>query len=311
MSIIFTQPIARRAIWGGKTLRTYFGFPEDFGDDIGQAWAFSAQHSAPSVICGGEYEGWTLLQLWEKHPELFQSRYERFPFIISLVAPEDDLSIQVHPDDAAARLQGFSSGKNEAWVFLRAPEKGQIIYDHHAASPAELNAYIDRSAWLQLVRMLPVSQDETVYIPAGTLHALGKGSIVYEIQQATDVTYRFFDYDRTDAQGQKRPLQLEEAIACLHYDHPAQEVSKPAPLVAQSGSITETICVRNDSFTVRRFDIHGEGIVHKPMYLLATVVSGEGTADGKPVHIGSSFLIPAGESVHLQGDISLLTTAEI
>lgn len=310
MSIILTLAIAKHTIWGGKTLRTFFGFPDDFGDDVGQAWAFSAQQSEPSMIFGGVYNGWTLSQLWEKHPELFRSRCDHFPFIISLVAPEDDLSIQVHPDESVARAQGYPSGKNEAWVFLYAPADGQIIYDHRAADQRDLMTYIHRNAWMELVRTLPVAQGDTVYIPAGTLHALHKGSIVYEIQQATDVTYRFFDYDRIDAKGCKRPLQLKEAIACLHYDHPEPELSKPMPIITQDGCITETVCLKNESFVVRRFDIRGTGVVHKPMYLLATVVSGQGIADGIPVRVGSSFLIPAGESVCIDGELSLLTTAE-
>lgn len=310
MSIILTLPIAKHTIWGGKTLRSFFGFPKHFGNDAGQAWVFSAQQGESSLICGSGYNGWTLSKLWEKHPELFRSRYDHFPFIISLVAPEDDLSIQVHPDESVARAKGYPSGKNEAWVFLQAPADGHIIYDHCAADQHDLMTYINRNAWMELVRTLPVTQGDTVYIPAGTLHALQKGSIVYEVQQATNVTYRFFDYDRTDAKGCKRPLQLKEAVACLRYDHPEPELSKPIPSVTQDGPITETVCLQNESFFVRRFDIRGAGVIQKPMYLLATLVSGQGIVDGVPVRAGGSFLVPAGEPVCVEGAFSLLTAAE-
>lgn len=310
MSVLFTTPIAKRTIWGGKTLRKFFHFPEDFGDDVGQAWVFSAQPGDSNILHGDSFDGWTLEQLWHERPELFHSKYGKFPFIISLVAPEDDLSIQVHPDDAYAQAHGHPCGKNEAWYFLHAPSSGHILYGHHAADLSAAKEYIANEQWTDMVRTLDVAADETVYIPAGTLHALSNGSIVYEIQQSTDVTYRFYDYDRTDAQGRKRPLQLEDAIACLHYDQPTIEQAKPAPQSKTTDWGRETICVQSDSFVVRRLDVAAQGTLCYPMYFVATVVAGAGLVNGQPVQVGTNFLVPAGETVFIQGNVTLLTTAE-
>ncbi len=309
MSIIFTNPIPRKALWGGTALREYFHFPADFGDDAGQAWAFSAQDGCANWLTGGGYDGWSLRELWEQRPGLFLSRYQTFPFIISLVAPLQDLSIQVHPDAAAAGKLGYSSGKNEAWVFLKAPDAASILYGHCARDEQALRRHISQGDWAHLVRQLPVAAGDTVYIPAGVVHALRKDSVVYEIQQATDITYRFYDYGRLDGKGQPRPLQLEEAIGCLRYGDVLPE-ARPRQTVRQLPGVTETTCVANDSFVVRRIDCHGECCLQYPGYQLMTVVAGESWAADAVVSMGSSFLLPAGEALFLRGELTLMATAE-
>ena len=305
-----TKPIPRETIWGGKSLRKYFDYPEDFGDSVGQCWAFSAQKGASTILSGGEYDGKTLLELWEEHPELFQSRYREFPYIISLVVPEDDLSIQVHPDDTYAKQLGLSHGKNEAWYFIRAPRSGNIVYGHNASDEPELRSMIAAGQWNALVRYMPVQTGDTVYIPAGTLHALRKGSVVYEIQQSTDITYRFYDYDRRDAQGRLRPLQLEQAISCLHYD---QELSAahPLPQEMECAGGHVTTCVENDSFVVRKLVCHDGFKYCFPGYALITVSDGEGTINGIPAHLGQNFLVTVGTSISVSGNLVLLSTSEI
>lgn len=309
MSILFTRPIPKHTLWGGRALGDYFGF-EDLGNDVGQAWVFSAQPGDASQLYGDSYDGWTLEQLWCEHPELFNSRSKQFPFIISLVAPEEDLSIQVHPDDARARACGYPFGKNEAWVFLRAPSEGSIVYGHSAANPMQAGQMVSQGQWTSMIRYLSVSEGDTVYIPAGTLHALRKGSVVYEIQQSTDITYRFYDYDRVDSHGCKRPLQISEALACLHYEQLSACEAKPQEHGVTADGVTESICIQNESFTVRRFHIEQQGFIHKKQYLAATVVAGHGKVDGIPVQVGTSFLIPADERVEICGNVTLLTTAE-
>lgn len=309
MSLYFTSPIPHKTVWGGKTLREYFQFPESFGDDIGQAWAFSAQEGKSSPLLGGGYDGRTLLDLWKEKPEVFQSRHSTFPFIISLVAPEDDLSIQVHPDDSYAKKLGYPSGKNEAWVFLWSIPGNCIVYGHNAKDQADLESYIAQNRWQNLVQKLPVATGDTVYIPAGTLHALSKDNVVYEIQQSTDITYRFYDYDRKDKDGKGRPLQLEQAIQCLHYDD-AKGQANPVPTVLRGQGYWETICVSNDSFTVRRLQCSEESTLCYPVYQLITVVEGEGTVDGHPLHRGVSFLLPANETITIHGSVTLMATAE-
>ena len=308
--ILFTDPIQRPAIWGGKLLKNYFHYPQ-FRDDIGQSWSFSAQEGEgkSNRILSAPYEGETLLSLWERHPELFQSPLSRFPVIISLVAPEDDLSLQIHPDDVQAGKEGYPTGKNEAWYFLEAEEGAKIVYGQKTSCEAELRDRIAKDEWDRIMDFLPVHPGDFVYLPAGIVHALKKGSIVYEIQQATDVTYRFYDYHRKDAQGRERELHLEKAISCVHYDLSAKDAHPPVREQKLPGAEV-TSFVENSSFCVRRYRIHGSVSFDFESYQLMICVRGSGLAEGQPVSVGQSFLVPARTALALEGNMTLLCTSE-
>ena len=308
--ILFTRPVPRPALWGGTLLKNYFHYPS-FPDGIGQSWSFSAQEGEgkSNVICSDPFRGKTLLSLWEENPQLFDSPLSRFPVIISLVAPEDDLSLQIHPDDVQAAKEGFPSGKNEAWYFLEAEENASIVYGQRAGSKENLLRLIREDRWDRIMDHLPVRQGDFVYLPAGIIHALKKGSIVYEIQQATDVTYRFYDYHRKDALGRERELHLEKAVACVHYDLSAKDAHPPVTCQRVPGAEVTTF-VANSSFCVRRYEISGSSCFDFDAYRLMTCVRGSGTADGQPVSIGMSFLVPAHSSLSLEGRMTLMCTSE-
>ncbi|HNX62023.1 MAG TPA: class I mannose-6-phosphate isomerase [Candidatus Limiplasma sp.] len=308
--VIFTKPIPRPALWGGMLIREYFHYP-DFPDGIGQSWSFSAQEGEgqSNLIVGGPYRGQTLIWLWQNQPELFKSSFKRFPVIISLVAPMDDLSLQIHPDDRMAQEAGYPTGKNEAWYFLDAENNASIVYGQTARDETELRERIAKDEWNALMMHLPVHKGDFVYLPAGIVHALKKGSIVYEIQQATDVTYRFYDYHRKDAQGRERPLQPEQAIRCVHYDL-SQKDAHPSPASVKLENLTVTTWVDNESFCVRRYALSGPQALRFPRYALMTCVEGAGMADGVPFGIGESFLVTVGSRVRFDGQATLMCTSE-
>ena len=153
MAILKTVPIERPALWGGTLLRETFHYPW-FGDHIGQSWSFSGQAGQSNVVEGGPYSGKTLRELWREAPALFQSNQPELPVIISLVAPMDDLSIQIHPDNRVARAAGYRTGKNEAWYFLSRPEAGDIVFGQRAKTEAELRAMVQADRWDELVARL-------------------------------------------------------------------------------------------------------------------------------------------------------------
>ena len=308
--LIFTQPIPRPALWGGKRLREYFRYPE-FPDTTGQSWAFSAQEGEgqSNTVIGGPWDGRILADLWHEAPDLFQSRFTRFPVIISLVAPMEDLSLQIHPNDRIAAEAGYPSGKNEAWYFLEAEENASIVYGQNAKNETELRAMISRGAWNGIMQHLPVKKGDFVYLPAGIVHALKRGSIVYEIQQATDVTYRFFDYHRRDEQGRERPLQLEQAIRCVDYSLTQADAHPPAS-EARIGNATVTTLFASDSFCVRRYRFAGRETLPFTHYALMSCVQGEGLVDGQSVRQGMSFLITAKTAVAFDGRMTMMCTCE-
>lgn len=308
MNILFFKPIPRPAIWGHTLVKDYFGY-NDFPDGIGQSWAFSAQKNASTICTSEPFQGKTLHDLWQENQELFGHNGEEFPVIISLVAPEDDLSIQVHPNNQYAKSKGFSSGKNEAWYFIEAQKGANIVYGHHAKNEAELRRYIQENRWEELIKHLDVHQGDFVYLPAGLLHALRKGNIVYEIQQATDITYRFYDYHRQDESGQERELHLEDAIQCLSYDKKDME-NHIKPVIEKNDALTKTVFISNDSFTVTKLEIDGRGKFQDKNYQLATVIKGNGKANSIDIKLGDSFLIPKELEVEFDGNMIIMMTTK-
>jgi Phosphomannose isomerase len=309
MTVLFFKPIPKIAIWGKDIVKKYFNYDE-FPDNVGQAWVFSAQKGEATICINGEHKGKDLYTLWKNNQEIFGNKEGEFPVIISLVAPNDDLSIQVHPDEQAAKKIGYPMGKNEAWYFIEAPVLSSIIYGHHAKDKAELQAYIQDEKWLELIKHLPVKKDDFVYLPAGLLHALKKGNIVYEVQQSTDITYRFFDYHRKDDKGNERDLHLEQAIDCLSYDSELMK-NKITPQIEKSENLCKVTYINNDSFTVTKLEINGGSrYIDVENYQLATVISGNGKVDVADVIVGSNFLIPINTEVKFTGDMVIMMTTK-
>ena len=306
MSVLFFEAIARPAIWGNTLVKNYFGY-HSMPDGTGQTWAFSCDPKGSNVCENGPFKGQTLAELWRDHQELFGREGEPFPVIISLVGPEDKLSVQIHPGDDAARKLGFPFGKNEAWYFLDCPEGASIVYGHNATSEDELRQLAAQDRWDEIIRQLPVKSGDFVYTPAGTVHGVGAGCVTYEIQQATDVTYRFYDYHRTDAQGNERELHFEESVACIA-SYPQVHEPLPEAVVQEAPGGDRTTFISNDSFTVTRVRVDGTYRFDDPNYQLATVVAGTGRVDGVTVSIGDSFLIPMGEGATLEGCLTVMMT---
>lgn len=306
MALLRFKPIPKKTVWGGTTVRDYWHY-DWMPDGVGQAWAFAVQGDESNVCVSGEYEGKTLGELWSEHPELFGDTDRIFPVIVSLLGPEDDLSIQVHPDTEHAVPLGFPYGKNECWYFLEAEPDAAIVFGHNATDEKDLRGYIDEGRWDDLIGHLPVKRDDFVYIPAGLLHACCKGTVVYEIQQSTNVTYRFYDYDRVQADGSLRELHLEPAIETLHYDK-SEMVNSAKPTTVELPGMKRTTLVSNDSFTVEKLEVTGPAELEAGPYELVTVARGAGRANGEDITVGDQFLLPRGESLSLDGDVTLFMT---
>lgn len=154
-----------------------------------------------------------------------------------------------------------------------------------------------------------MKSDDFVYLPAGLLHALRKGSVVYEIQQATDITYRFYDYHRKDSQGNERELHLDKAIECLNYDQSKME-NNVQPIEKKYDNIKETVYISNDSFTVTKLEVSGLSSYIYNNYQLATVVKGCGKADGVEIKMGDNFIIPINNKVEFDGQMIIMMTTK-
>jgi mannose-6-phosphate isomerase len=218
------KTIYKDKIWGGQKIKTYLH--KDFGylPNCGETWEISGVKSDVSVVDGGELNGRSLAALLEEYKgELVgKAVYERFgntfPLLVKFIDAADDLSIQVHPDDELAKKRHNSFGKTEMWYVIEADPGSSLI----AGFNQEVNqqVYVDKLNSGHLTDILnreDVQAGDVFFLPAGRVHTIGKGLLIAEIQQTSDITYRIYDFDRVDDKGQKRELHTEEALAAIDY----------------------------------------------------------------------------------------------
>ncbi len=197
--------------WGGKGLQTTFGKPIP-DERTGEALEISAIPSLNSVTT----DGITLGELIDTNGEALVGKYaqEEFPLLLKFISANESLSVQVHPDDDYAGKHENKLGKSEAWVILSADEGASILYGiKEGVTTTDLQNALENDEDIEpMIERVPVKAGDVFYMPAGMVHAIGGGIVLYEIQQSSDVTYRLWDYNRTNAQGEKRELHLQKAL---------------------------------------------------------------------------------------------------
>jgi mannose-6-phosphate isomerase len=217
------EPILQYRLWGGRSLEAWLDTKLPGDGPIGEAWLLSDRDDFPSRVSRGPLKGQTLARLMSRSPKLvlgeLANQYRRFPLLLKLLDVQKMLSVQVHPsDDRADLIPAGESGKTEAWVVLDAQPGGRVYAGLKEGTTAgELRALSDQTADSYLPSFAPMS-GQGVLIKAGTVHSLGDGVVVFEVQQNSDVTFRLYDWDHIDpATGHERALQIEQALACIDY----------------------------------------------------------------------------------------------
>ena len=230
------KTIYKDKIWGGHKINTYLH--KDFGDlpNCGETWEISGVKSDVSVVDNGELEGRSLADLLEQYKDELVGKkvYEHFgnifPLLVKFIDANEDLSIQVHPDDKLAKERHNSFGKTEMWYVIEADPGSTLI----AGFNKELTQqeYLDTFNSGRLTDVLnkeDVKAGDVFFLPAGRVHTIGKGLLIAEIQQTSDITYRIYDFDRVDDKGNKRELHVEEALAAIDYKHYPEYKTKYTP----------------------------------------------------------------------------------
>jgi mannose-6-phosphate isomerase len=288
MDILFLEPVFKERIWGGQKLKTSFGYDLPY-EKTGECWAISAHPNGSSLIKNGRFKGRTLEDVYQHDREFFNHMTApRFPLLTKILDANDDLSVQVHPDDAYAKKHENDLGKTECWVVLEADEDAKIIYGHRAQTKEELKKMIDHHEFKELLIEKKVKKGDFIYVPSGTIHALGKGLLILETQQSSDTTYRLYDYDRKDDLGHTRELHLSESIEVTrvpHVDH------TPEVKVLNYKTSTITRYVSNEFFTVERWSIKDELVLKSNHFKLMSVIDGDGTLNGEKLKKGDHLLI--------------------
>ena len=220
------KTIFKDKIWGGHKIKTVLG--KDFGDlpNCGETWEISGVEGNISVVKDGPLQGKDLKSLLETYQGQLVGKhnYEKhgneFPLLVKFIDANDDLSIQVHPNDALARKRHQSNGKTEMWYVFQADDGAQL--------QAGFNRPLDKKAYLEyfndgklmdILNFEEVKANDVFFLPAGRVHSIGKGCLLAEIQQTSDVTYRIYDFDRTDANGNKRELHTEQALDAIDFTY--------------------------------------------------------------------------------------------
>lgn len=297
LSPIPMQPAYRAGAatpWGGSSLRALFG--RDLPDErTGE----SLEISAIDGLNSRDEQGRTLKELIALYGERLTGKglCAPFPLLLKLIDAKDRLSVQVHPDDAYAQKHENKLGKTEAWIILYADEGAQLVYGvrENVTKEALMNASLQGAAVEKLLRFVPVKAGDAFYIPAGTVHAIGGGIVLYEIQQSSDVTYRFYDWDRVNAEGKKRQLHLKKALDVTDTETRLDAVApKPLPI---DGTGERTLVLNSPFFTVERYrrcenaSLPSQGVFQMATALEETTLAWEGGA--LLLRPGSSALLPA------------------
>ncbi len=217
-------PVLKQRLWGGTKLNTVLG--KDTGDssDIGESWELSGVQGDVSVVSNGFLKGNSLTELIEVYmselvgDRVFEKYGNEFPLLIKFIDANDVLSIQVHPDDSLARKRHNSFGKTEMWYVMQADEGASLIsgFKRDTSKDEYLKA-LDAKKLEDLLASHKVAPGDVFFIPAGRVHAIGKGILLAEIQQASDVTYRIYDFDRRDAEGNTRELHTANALDAIDF----------------------------------------------------------------------------------------------
>ncbi|MCM1155212.1 MAG: GH1 family beta-glucosidase [Roseburia sp.] len=308
--LLFLNPVFKQMIWGGDRLGRDWPYQIP-GDNTGECWAVSAHPNGDCTVKEGVYAGMTLSRLWEKKPELFgNTGGDRFPLLVKIIDAKEDLSIQVHPDDAYAKVnENGSFGKTECWYVLDCKEDSALVVGHNAKSKEELKSMIREGKWKELLREVPVKKGDFIQIEPGTVHAIKGGLMILETQQNSDITYRVYDYDRlTD--GKPRQLHLEKSIDVITV--PAKSVEESILQADDLPKNTLNKLISCDYYQVWKLDITQPFSMQqdKP-YMIMSVIEGDGLLNGQMIRKGDHFIVPCGYGeMRMQGNMQLILSAQ-
>jgi mannose-6-phosphate isomerase len=218
------EPILKERIWGGIKLQSILG-KEISSQITGESWEISTVSGEISVVKNGFLQGKTLNELLEKYPEeilgtkVYKQFGKEFPLLFKFLDAREDLSIQVHPNDELAKKQHNSFGKTEMWYVMQADEESRIIVGFkQKSSPEEYLKHLEDKTLTSILEEIPVKKGDMFFLETGTVHAIGAGIVIAEIQQTSDITYRIYDFDRKDAQGNTRELHNDLALEAINYN---------------------------------------------------------------------------------------------
>ena len=314
MEIIFLEPIYKDYIWGGDRLRKQF-YKNTPYEKTAESWEIAANANGTNIIKNGEWKGKTLGQLFSEKEiriKVFGKKCEnldKFPILIKFIDAKENLSVQVHPDDFFAKNNGNDCGKTEMWYIIDCKENSNIVCGFNEKINKEnLSSILYSNKIEDNLKYLPIKKGDVIYIPSGTIHAIMKDTLVCEIQQNSDLTYRVFDWNRIDKNGNARQLHIKKALEVINLENNVQIKStinkiKSQNIVSSSYFFVDKIIIENEY--EEKSDLN--------TFYAINVIKGNGKIIGNnlsyDIKKGDSFLIPATiEKYYIRGNIEILKT---
>lgn len=303
--MIKLEPVLKDYLWGGEKLKTLFGRKAD--GIVAESWEVSVHRDGESKVAGADE---TFTEYLKAHPNAVDPRGGEFPVLIKYIDAAKNLSVQVHPDDGYARSHENDNGKTEAWYIVSA-EPGAGIYCGFVrdTNKDEFLRKVNDGTVEELLNFIPVKAGECYLIEAGTVHAIGAGCVICEVQQNSNVTYRVYDYNRRGADGKLRPLHVDKAVEVINFKAYKNETDGGEYEKVDGGKMRKlTEC---KYFRMRELKLNGRFVeTNEESFTVINFVAGAGEIGGEKFAAGDSFFIPAGETYEITGKATAIITTE-
>lgn len=255
------RPYGKDYLWGGNRLNDEFAKGIDLSP-LAETWECSTHPDGPSYVVGGEFDGQKLVEVLHAHPEFLGERHKGkndLPILIKFIDAKKDLSIQVHPtDEYAKEHENGQLGKTEMWYVLDAAKDAKLVYGlNRNCTKDEIRQAITDGSVVKYIQKVPIRKDDLFFIQAGTIHAIGAGALVAEIQENSNLTYRLYDYDRIDKDGKKRELHIDKALDVANLNVSA-EPRQPLRVLKYRQGMAYELLARCKYFEVYRMLVNTE-----------------------------------------------------
>lgn len=256
MEIFKLSPAGKDYLWGGMRLKNEYGKKIDM-TPLAETWECSVHPDGPSTVANGTFKGATLAEVLNLHPEYLGTKVQngKLPILVKFIDAKQDLSVQVHPNDAYALEHEHQNGKTEMWYVIDAEEGASLIYGfRHKVTEQILKNAVNTDTLDKHLQKVSVRKGDVYYVPAGTVHGIGGGILLAEIQEDSNVTYRVYDYNRIDKKGKKRELHFDKAVRAMNMA-PSPDVRQVPRMVRYyPGGLRELLC-RCEYFEVERIQV--------------------------------------------------------
>lgn len=309
--IFLLEPALKETIWGGNKLREKYGKSSELAN-IAESWECSVHPQGLSKVASGKYKGRYLRDVLAEHPEYLDNKIKSvddFPFLIKFIDAREKLSVQVHPNDEYAKNhENGALGKTEMWYVVEAEKNSELVYGlYDDITPQQLEDGAKNGDIEKYLNKVKTQPGDVFFIPAGTIHGIGAGNLIVEVQENSDVTYRLYDYNRLDKNGNKRDLQVNKAVEVVNYNK-STNIRQPMRILEYKRGFSRELLCQCKYFYVEKIVINDLYKFRNDSYCVLVCIRGVGICNGNIVYNkgNSLFISSKVGNVKIVGDLTLI-----